>query len=335
MELSCKARLYPGFFFLCLTLGGCALSLPQSHKLDQQHPADLPTKVELTDVTFFPQEDFHCGPAALAMVLSAANIKVTPEELVDQVYIPARKGSLQVEMIAAARRHGLVAYQLAPILSDVLHEISAGTPVIVLENYGFSAPPFLNFPQWHYAVAIGYDFMDNRIMRRSGIHARQSMPFSVFEYLWKRDGHWAMVAVPPERIPVTAKEDRYTSAVIALEKSGQIKAANIAYRTLLRRWPNSYAGLMGLGNTAYALQEKDAAEAAFLKATQLNPTAVAAFNNLATVLAERQNFEDAIVAAERAVSLGGPLLETAQITYKEILQKSVGQTQKIDLLTSP
>lgn len=333
--LNCKASLSACFVFLYAALSGCALMLPQSRELVEQPPRDLPRRVELTDVPFFPQEDFQCGPAALAMAFSAANVPVTPEELVDQVYIPLRKGSLQVEMLAATRRRGLVAYELAPSLSDVLHEISAGTPVIVLENYGFSLPPFGDFPQWHYAVAIGYDFMEGRIIRRSGIHARQTLPFSVFEYLWKRDGHWAMVAVSPERVPASATEARYTDAVIALEKSGHVKAAKTAYRSLLIRWPDNLAGLMGLGNTAYALQDLDEAATAFSMATQIHPNAVGAFNNLAIVLADRGKFIDALAAAERAVSLGGPLLETAEITYKEILQKSVGQPQKIDLLTSP
>ena len=52
--------------------------------------------------------------AAFAYTLAASGVKMTPDELVPQVYLPARKGSLQVEMLAAARRHGLVAYQLAP-----------------------------------------------------------------------------------------------------------------------------------------------------------------------------------------------------------------------------
>ena len=66
-----------------------------------------------------------------------AGVKVTPEELVPQVYLPERKGSLQVEMLAAARRHGMVSYQLAPRFEDVLREIAAGTPVVVLQNLGF------------------------------------------------------------------------------------------------------------------------------------------------------------------------------------------------------
>ena len=96
--------------------------------------------------------------------------------------------------------------------------------------------------------------------------------------------------------------------MIALEKSGQLKNALIAYNALLKRWPDSLAGQMGRGNTAYALHDLDTAEAAFRQATLDHPDAVAAFNNLAEVLAERGKYDDALAAAEHAVSLGGPLL---------------------------
>ena len=48
----------------------------------------------------------------------------------------------------------------------------------------------------------------------------------------------------------------------------------------------------------------------------------AAFNNLAQVLAERGNLDEALPAAERAVSLGGPLLVTTQATLAEIRGKT-------------
>jgi len=315
-----KARLFAGFLFLCSLLSGCALNtfyLPQSHALNEQPPPDLPRQTDLADVPFFAQEQYQCGPAALAMALNAAGVSVTPEALVDQVYIPARKGSLQVEMLAATRRQGLIAYELAPQLTDVLRETAAGTPVVVLENYGVRI-----FPIWHYAVIIGYDLERREIIRRSGLKRRQTMPFGVFEYVWKDEGRWAMVALPPDRVPVTATETRYADAVIALEKSGQARNAHIAYGALLKRWPANLAGQMGLGNTAYALQDIETAEAAFVRATQEHPEAAAAFNNLAQVLAERGKITAALAAAERAVSLGGPLLATTQATLNDIQQKA-------------
>src|SRR5258706_1528228 len=312
-----KARLTAGFLFLSMALGGCAVILPQTEALKTQRPADLPASAELTQVLFFAQEQYQCGPAALAMALNAAGVKVTPEALVDQVYIPARKGSLQIEMLVSARRHGLVSYELAPQLTDALREVAAGTPVIVLENYGFRI-----FPIWHYAVLIGYDLDQGQVLRHSGIHERQTMPFGVFEYVWKDEGHWAMVAVPPDRVPVTASEARYAEAVVALEKSGQVKNAHTAYNALLKRWPSNLAGQMGRGNTAYALKDIADAESAFRQATRDHPDAAAAFNNLAQVLAERGKLDDALAAAEHAVSLGGPLLTVTQATRDEIRQRA-------------
>ena len=317
-----KARLLAGFLFLSVALGGCAIILPQTEALRAQRPAELPASAELTQVPFFAQEEYQCGPAALAMALNAAGVNVTPEALIDQVYIPARKGSLQIEMLVSARRHGLVSYELAPQLTDTLREIAAGTPVIVLENYGFRF-----FPIWHYAVLIGYDLDQSQVIRHSGTHERQTMPIGVFEYLWKDEGRWAMVAVPPDRVPVTASEARYAEAVVALEKIGQVKNAHTAYNALLKRWPANLAGQMGRGNTAYALKDIAGAESAFRQATRDHPDAAAAFNNLAQVLAERGQLQDALAAAEHAVSLGGPLLAATQTTRDEIRQKAGVKTQ--------
>ena len=195
-----SARAIAGVFILAAA-AGCASLVPQTKELAERGvPPGLPERIELTAVPFFPQLEYQCGPAALATVLVGAGAKTTPEELVPQVYIPERKGSLQVEMLAAARRHGMVSYALAPRFEDLLREIAAGTPVIVLQNLGlFSAG-------WHYAVAIGYDYPRGTLVLRSGTQEREVMPFAAHEVVWMRSGYWAMVAVPPDRIPVTAEE---------------------------------------------------------------------------------------------------------------------------------
>ena len=305
-----------GFFVLSAMLSGCALILPQTSALQKSPPLISPTNIELESVPFFAQEKYQCGPAALAMVLNSAGVKVTPEELVDQVYLPSRKGSLQVDMLSATRRNGLLAYELAPQLQDLLLEISAGHPVIVLENYSFGL-----WPVWHYAVAIGYNLKEEEIIRRSGTHFAEILPFSAFEYIWKTDGYWSMVALPLDQIPASATETRYANAILAIEKSGHTKNAHIAYNTLLKRWPKSLVGLMGIGNTAVKLKDLEGAKSAFLIATQEHPQAVEAFNNLAYVFSELGETEKAIISAENAVALGGPLLEKSKETLLEIRQK--------------
>ncbi|MFT3858674.1 MAG: hypothetical protein QM742_14630 [Aquabacterium sp.] len=92
---------------LCL-LPGCAslLQAPQTEALVANRPADLPLRVALSATPFFPQTALQCGPAALATVMGASGLDVSPEALIPQVFVPGRGGSLQIEMLAAARRHG-------------------------------------------------------------------------------------------------------------------------------------------------------------------------------------------------------------------------------------
>ena len=48
-----RARLSAGFLFLIAALSGCALIAPQTVALKEQRPADLPVRVELTEVPFY------------------------------------------------------------------------------------------------------------------------------------------------------------------------------------------------------------------------------------------------------------------------------------------
>jgi tetratricopeptide (TPR) repeat protein len=300
---------------LCL-LTGC-VSLPQSEALQREGGAGLPPRAELDTVPFFAQEEYQCGPAALAMALNAAGIAATPDALTDEVYIPARKGSLQVEMLASARRHGLLAYELAPELKDVLAEVAAGNAVIVLQNLGLWA----FHPYWHYAVVIGYDLEKQQILLHSGTKARRAMAIGLFEFLWIDGRRWAMVALAPGRLPASAREASYAIAAAALEQAGRIAEAHRAYEALLERWPANLVGLMGLGNTAYALGRTAEAETAFRTATTAHPLAAAAFNNLAQTLAEQGKLEAALEAARKAVGLGGASLPAANATLEQILKR--------------
>jgi len=307
------ARLSVGVFLLLLV--ACA-SPPQTRMVLGSPPDYLPRHVELIEVPFFAQEEFQCGPASLAMSLNAAGIQVTPEMLEPEVYLPDRHGSLQVEMLAAARRHGTISYQLAPELNDILLEISAGTPVVILQNLAFGW-----YPVWHYAVAVGYDLDRAEIILRSGLDERQPMPMATFEYTWARSGYWAMVAMPPGKIPETAQEAAFIAAVTAAEKIMDPESALSTYTAALDRWPGNLTAQIGAGNTAYKLNDLVQAEKAFSLAVKDHPDSVAAFNNLAQTLADQNRYEEALEAARRAVSLGGPLSRTSQETLADIEHK--------------
>jgi tetratricopeptide (TPR) repeat protein len=212
-------------------------------------------------------------------VLQAHGITTTPEELATQVYLPERKGSLQIEMTATARRHGMLPYQLQPQLIDLLSEVAAGNPVLVLQNLAFGW-----YPQWHYAVVIGYDTKTDDIILRSGTTRRWVTPFEVFERTWQRAEYWALALVPVGEIPVTAEPLHYLKTAYAFEEIGNQDLAFKAYQAASMRWPEVAATWMALGNMAYARHDWPVAMKAFSSAAQLEPKSIDSWNNLAYAL---------------------------------------------------
>ena len=311
-----NARAIASVFLLsCAALiQGCASWTPQTKALAESRPEGVPGAHELTEVPFFAQSDYQCGPASLAMVMVAAGVKTTPDELVPEVYLPERKGSLQVEMLAAPRRHGLVSYQLAPSYADLIRELAAGTPVIILQNLGIKEG-------WHYAVAVGYDWDNGMLQLRSGLNERQELPFAMNEMAWRRSGYWAMVAVPPGRIPASADEQRWLAAIAALERTGQSAAARTAYRTFLDRWPANVNAAIGLANAHHALGELTEAERVLREAAKHAPDSVVVLNNLAQVLADQGRYREALPYVERAAATGGPHAGAVSQTRSAILEK--------------
>jgi len=291
-----RARGLACALFIALFLGGCATS-PQTRLL-LDNPPDLAPRIELTEVPFFPQEKYYCGPASLAAIINYRGGAVVPEQIAEQIYVPELKGSLQVEIVAAARQYDLLPVELDGRMKSLLRELEAGNPVFVLQNLAVDW-----YPMWHYEILIGYDFEERDMILRSGTSERITRSFALFEKTWQRAGHWALVLVPPDSIPVTAGAGNFLEAAIGMEQVGRLDTARRAYATAARRWPGNLLAHSGLGNTAYALGDYQAAENAYRAALDLVPEKAAIWNNLAYVLAAQGRREDSLAAIRRAVEL--------------------------------
>lgn len=306
-----RAGLLALAFPLLLGLQGCALLLPGPESAPALSKVQ-PQQVELAAVPFFPQEDYQCGPAALATVLQNAGVPRTPEQLVEQVYLPQRQGSLQVELLGASRRAGTLPYVLRKDMEALLREVSAGHPVVVLQDVGW---PWRT--QWHYAVVVGYDLEDRSLTLRSGTVQRLVTPLDAFERTWAKGERWAFVALPPDRLPATASEADYVSAAAALERVVPT-AGQRAFQTALDAWPGNLLARMALGNAAYRQRQLEAAGNHYRQATVDHPESADAWNNLAQVLFEQGRSPEAAQAARQAVSLGGPRAATYAKTLAAI-----------------
>lgn len=283
--------------------------------------AGLPARVELTDTPFFPQKRYQCGPAALATVLNSSGAAVSPEELVPQVYLPARKGSLQAEIVAAVRRHGLLAVEVEPELEALLEEVAAGHPVLVLQNLGLDW-----LPRWHYAVVMGYDLDAQELVLRSGTEPRRITQFGVFLNTWSRSRRWGLVVLTPGSLPARARPASYLHAVSGLEALRKLEAARAGYRAASEKWPDQVVAWLGMGNTEYALGQYPAAEAAFRHALDIRPGDFSTWNNLSYALAARQCVRLARESAQCARRLA-PADAAVGDTLKEMEQLPLPQAE--------
>ncbi|MBW4935900.1 PA2778 family cysteine peptidase [Marinobacter sp. F4206] len=290
---------------LVLLLAGCA-SAPKWPSAPPDNKSLL-TRTVLKDVPFYPQERYQCGPASLAMMLNSQGLDTDPELLRDLVYIPGREGSLQVEMVAAGRAHNMLVYPLDGSLESLLEEVSAGNPVLVMQNLLFNW-----WPQWHFAVVIGFDPQKQTIILHTDTRERHETTVEVFVNTWSRSDNWAAVMLPPDRIPASAEALTYLASANDLETTGRTNAAMTAYQTAERQWPDQPAAILGQGNIAYTRQNLQEATNHFSRLVARFPSEAVGWNNLAHTLGETGCVEEA-KQAQRCASALAPERFGAQI----------------------
>ncbi len=274
-------------------------------------PETLPLQVALTRVPFFAQQTNQCGPAALASILRYSGVKTSPEALVSQVYTPGLQGSLQLDLVGAARRAGRVPYQIAPTSTALGEELAAGHPVLVLQDVGRITPI------WHFAVVVGYDREHQDVILHSGDQAQLHLSMERFDRSWAASQRWGLVTLAPDQIPASASPDAYLRQVAAMEGI-RPAVAETAYQASLKRWPQALTALMGLGNLAYAQRHYRTAARYFERAAQAHPDAADAFNNLAQSYLMLGQMQQARAASSGALALGGPHLSIYQRTQEAI-----------------
>ncbi len=272
-----------------MALTGCTTRLPTL-------PED--PRRELTLVPFFPQTVHQCGPAALATVLGATGITITPEQLSPLVYIPGRRGSLQVEMLAAARSKGRLAYVLEPRFTALQTEVAAGNPVLVLQDLGA-----LGIRRWHFAVVVGFDPDQDVLILRSGTERRRLEGRDRFLHTWQASESWAAVLTLPDQPPATATGSSFIRALAATERYLTPEAVKAANAAALARWPADPLVLLATGNEAYASGDLTTAITRYRSLLSLDPTHLAGRNNLANALLEAGCPRLALAEAQQALSL--------------------------------
>lgn len=272
----------------------------------------LPNAATISLPVSFPQQEDQCGPAALATMLAARGVLVEPSELRHKLYIPGKQGTLTTEMVARARRYGLLVYPLKPQLQVLLREVSEGNPVLVFQNLGFDWRP-----RWHFSVVTAYDLQEEKVTLTPGLAGDYDVGISLFEKTWLRAGGWAVVMMPPDQPPFTAQASVFLKAANELERVGETGAALAAYKAMMARWPANDLAYFGAGNSAYARGDYANAQGYFQAYLERSPDSSSGWNNLAYSLAAVNCHHGAMAAMACAMDLA-PGNEALLASFEEI-----------------
>lgn len=315
-------RLSAYFAALLLLLTACATAPPYTTNI----PTNLATQADIPSLPFFPQLAYQCGPAALATVLNANGVAVSPESLREEIYIPEKRGAVTTEVIARARRYGMFAYPLTPKLSSLLTEIDAGNPVLVLQNLGYTF-----MPRWHFSVVQSYHLKEQSINLRSGTERNHWIPFSLFYKTWKRADFWAFTITKPTHLPATAVLEKSLATASDLERTGNVNAALNAYNSIISRWPESTLPTFGAANSAYAMGDYEQAAKHYTRYINTTPMRANGWNNLAYNLIQQgcpSEATEAVACAAKLAPTNNNIADSVREVESYVTKRSATSNQR-------
>ncbi|KUM51929.1 PA2778 family cysteine peptidase [Rheinheimera sp. EpRS3] len=288
-----QASLFAG---LLVVLTACQTP-PQTKQL-LAAPPDIARQHVIAQVPFYPQQQFFCGPTTLAEVAGFYGLSKSPDDIAPATFIPGLDGTLQIEMAAATRQLGLVAYaQPRATMAQLLSLVEEDIPVIVLQNNSIAW-----LPQWHYAVVIGYDLDAAEVVLHTGVTQAHRLNFATFERTWQRGNYWLLAMLPPDKTSTQLEPFLYTRASQDLLNTGQPGAGLAALKSATRQWPDYWLPYFLLGNHYFSAEPLVAA-AWFAKGLANAQQEVSYLNNYAVLLSELGCYSKATKLINSALKL--------------------------------
>lgn len=284
-------------------------------------PPNIAKQHAIKNVPFYAQQAFYCGPTTLAEVANFNGVASTPNAIAPLTFVPGLEGSLQVEMLAATRTLGMVAYSQRGSMALLLRLLADNIPVIVLQNNAIAL-----LPQWHYAVITGYDLDAQEVIMHSVITEDHRLNFSTFERTWQRGNFWMLAMLPADKTSGSLEPFTYLKACQDLLDTGHERTGLEALHSAIRQWPDYWLGYFLLGNHYLPSAPQKAVEV-YREGYSSAKNEALYLNNYAYALGELHCYTKA-----EAIILEGLVLSpddaTLQDTQQQLLQASKNNPDK-------
>ena len=121
------------------------------------------------------------------MVFGYYNVLISQEELAGEIFRENLSGTLNLDMLVSARRHGFDAQALEGSPRLLKEYIARNVPVIVLVGASGS------FDQNHFMVVHGYDDEKNIFYIHSGRTRAGTIEYPELVRVWEPTGNWMLV----------------------------------------------------------------------------------------------------------------------------------------------
>jgi ABC-type bacteriocin/lantibiotic exporter with double-glycine peptidase domain len=144
-------------------------------------------------VPYLRQERFFCGPASLGMVFGYYGVTIPQKRLADELYRKKLLGSLNLDLLVSARRHGFDAGMHRGSLALLKSYLGRDIPVIALVRV--SSEP----ERYHYLVVFGYDDKAEVLTVHSGRTRAGEIGYGEFDRNWEAADRWMLTVERKEQ----------------------------------------------------------------------------------------------------------------------------------------
>lgn len=271
-------------------------------------------------------EDNICLPLVISVVSRYWNEEIPIQEAkeIAKKY-PKGKGTIMMEGVELAEKHGFKSYIYNGSLQDLQKRIDQGLPPIVIL-------PGIQETVQHATVISGYDESTNRVLTYFPEPDKiGAITYKQFNELWKQDGNITMLIVPDDMSKVVEKDillfahsnrlcfiaeklhlqGRYEEALSALLKVREIEPQN----------PRIWSQIA----TLYNERNNDEAVKCYQQAIKLNPRYYLAYRGLGNYYLKKKDYTNAEKYYSQAIAINefrfGPIYKNRAIARIELGNK--------------